>query len=932
MSAGSNNIVVQVTDQVDATIAPKIKAIGDAARNANTNINALQTSIATLGGGTANLNRALSALTPNLNTAGAGTGRLTGAIAQLAGRVAGAEAGFGMLGGAFARVGVAAGIAGPLIVAALAVAAVVGAILVYEKFEAAARKLVEAQATLYEHIGTQRDRLLTLHETLVGLVDGPLAKYRAELADLSARSIITDISAITKVLDEQKSKWATLVAFVERYYEVTTGLTRSTQKPFTIQDAEDFINVTKRAEAAASSQGHGLKGLQDALSATGAKLTELHNLEQTLNGRNLANTEVARKGVQDYYNALLQDLDIFNAERIIKVKGANGELLSEQRRASQEELRVFNDQLSKLKSDPSGVVSPQDTLALRQSQQKQFLTEHPNASNPSSPFNQTLVSLDKDVGNAQQAIARQNASLDDLITKYKNETLASGAYSVALKTEVEQRKAALDVDKIKPGGDAKTTEALNKLIEARQANVEISREETSIYQQFIGPIEKYNAAVAASAKLLKDGAISANQAAIADAEAARAKQDALNPLNEYVIGLQHEIALFNVYGDALAVATEVDKIRQDLQRQGRDLTVQETKALSDFLTKLQQQREIQSDINALYQENAGTIQRLLTQQLALNTAVSRGVITDTQYKLATAQVNIALADQALLTGRNATLQNQFVAGIGKYITSFKGLAKGISDSYGQAFQTIADGAANSLGRAIAFGENLGDALKNVARTAVSELISGFIKLGIQWLVNEAIAKTVGTAAVASSVAQAGATAAAWAPAAAFASLATFGANAAPADAALVSTVGIAEALSVLGKFAGGGLVAGPGNGTSDRILARLSNGEYVVNAQATSQNRDLLDAINSGSSAVRVNSSVGVGKGAAPLQIVVQHDGSTRIQVQRMSDDRIRVIAKQEAEQAVNVHAPKVIASDLQNPNSRTSKALSQNVETKRRR
>lgn len=49
------------------------------------------------------------------------------------------------------------------------------------------------------------------------------------------------------------------------------------------------------------------------------------------------------------------------------------------------------------------------------------------------------------------------------------------------------------------------------------------------------------------------------------------------------------------------------------------------------------------------------------------------------------------------------------------------------------------------------------------------------------------------------------------------------------------------------KAASGGLIRGPGTGTSDDIPARLSNGEFVVNAAATSRNLDLLRAINDGS-------------------------------------------------------------------------------------
>lgn len=48
------------------------------------------------------------------------------------------------------------------------------------------------------------------------------------------------------------------------------------------------------------------------------------------------------------------------------------------------------------------------------------------------------------------------------------------------------------------------------------------------------------------------------------------------------------------------------------------------------------------------------------------------------------------------------------------------------------------------------------------------------------------------------------------------------------------------------KAATGGRISGPGTGTSDSIPAKLSDGEYVVNAKATKQNLALLDAINSG--------------------------------------------------------------------------------------
>lgn len=47
-------------------------------------------------------------------------------------------------------------------------------------------------------------------------------------------------------------------------------------------------------------------------------------------------------------------------------------------------------------------------------------------------------------------------------------------------------------------------------------------------------------------------------------------------------------------------------------------------------------------------------------------------------------------------------------------------------------------------------------------------------------------------------------------------------------------------------MADGGYVSGPGTSRSDSIPAMLSNGEYVVNARATAENRPLLEALNTG--------------------------------------------------------------------------------------
>jgi hypothetical protein len=65
-------------------------------------------------------------------------------------------------------------------------------------------------------------------------------------------------------------------------------------------------------------------------------------------------------------------------------------------------------------------------------------------------------------------------------------------------------------------------------------------------------------------------------------------------------------------------------------------------------------------------------------------------------------------------------------------------------------------------------------------------------------------------------------------------------------AAVLVAVASAKQLSNANAYADGGFVTGPGGPREDKIHARLSNGEFVVNAAATFQNRAMLEAINAG--------------------------------------------------------------------------------------
>lgn len=62
---------------------------------------------------------------------------------------------------------------------------------------------------------------------------------------------------------------------------------------------------------------------------------------------------------------------------------------------------------------------------------------------------------------------------------------------------------------------------------------------------------------------------------------------------------------------------------------------------------------------------------------------------------------------------------------------------------------------------------------------------------------------------------------------------------------LVGSIGGGAAAPIPGK-AGGGMIHGPGDGTSDDVLMYGSSGEFVVTAEATSRYRPVLEAMNAG--------------------------------------------------------------------------------------
>jgi TP901 family phage tail tape measure protein len=140
------------------------------------------------------------------------------------------------------------------------------------------------------------------------------------------------------------------------------------------------------------------------------------------------------------------------------------------------------------------------------------------------------------------------------------------------------------------------------------------------------------------------------------------------------------------------------------------------------------------------------------------------------------------------------------------------------------------------------------------------------------------------------------------------------ASTAAAGASIISNI---QAVQATG-FKSGGYT---GNvGTSD-VAGVVHGQEFVMNAQATKKNRGALEAMNSGKSSAM-----------SGINITIQDYAGAQYDVQQISETDVVIIAKRVSKETVREDAPQVIAADLQNPNSRTSKALNNNTNATRKR
>lgn len=477
--------------------------------------------------------------------------------------------------------------------------------------------------------------------------------------------------------------------------------------------------------------------------------------------------------------------------------------------------------------------------------------------------------------------------------------------------------------------DTETASLKAKIATVRQS-VELQGHMDSVYEAAIAPQRDYNQGTEAAKKLLDQGAISLEQYQKAMVLATQAYITAVDPLYEFNKAMAEQQHLNNFNPANREIEAQMLGLKNQLMSQGIVLTDQQTTEIQKQLIAQQQQNQLTLARDAIWQNSVGVASDLLAMQNALNGAYSAGAITQTYYAAQMAQTNVKMAEMQNMLG-NGDVFSVFTAGVGQAIGGFESLATSTANILGDVMTTAIDGISDSLAGAIVKGENLRDTLSSVGMTILTELISALIKMGIQYMINAAMSTTALGVTTAASVAAAVTTAAAWAPAAAAVSLATLGTNSGPA------VIGMGAANVAAKSFAMAGFQSGgyTGDAAVNKAAGIVHGQEFVMNAAATKRiGVDNLQAMQDGnmSGITQVQRTEASPARGMPSINVVNNGTPQNYEVDSWSEDDIRLIASDVADQRVKVGAGRAVAKDLRNPNSAASKSFGNNTMTKRRR
>lgn len=373
-----------------------------------------------------------------------------------------------------------------------------------------------------------------------------------------------------------------------------------------------------------------------------------------------------------------------------------------------------------------------------------------------------------------------------------------------------------------------------------------------LYKEVTGPQRELNLTRQAANKLLASGIIDQARFNAIMERARDTYQSAVNPIHEFTKSSQEQLRVSSLLGEAQEIETKVIDQRNKALQMGIPFTQEMADKVRELAVATNEAEKRSKFLNELFVEREQRLRDVSAEQNYLNEAFHAGAINAEMYQSAIAQLNVEAANLRLQLG-GQEWADAFLVGLGRVVEGYQGALPEMANAFGNLFDTITTGFADSIGQAIVYGDNLGESLRNVARSALSELISTIIKMGIQWAVTQALQTAAATTALATqtaaSTAAAATVASAWATPAALVSLASFGSNSIPASAGIVATTSLAQGLAAVPGFEEGGFT---GNLGRKEIAGVVHGQEYVMNAGATARiGVSNLEALASGAAKVQ---------------------------------------------------------------------------------
>lgn len=568
-----------------------------------------------------------------------------------------------------------------------------------------------------------------------------------------------------------------------------------------------------------------------------------------------------------------------------------------------------------------------DTVKLQNvalERQKQVITE---IIGPYQDYQNKVVALAAAMQGGFITLQQYQKGLDDALLakdKFANQKTFSGGVEDGLKRELQALKGLGDQYTINKEllslynqkGSELTTQERERYTVLIQNRIEMER-----YKSLVEGIQKPQTDLVQGTKAinqaLKDSAITTKQAALALEELQLAAAKDANKkgfTDTFVDQTKREIEVLKQSGDAYGVASGLLAL---YNQKGSELDAGQVKLFTSLIqTKLEVERQ-----KTLVEAIVGPFRQYEENIRSLSLAFQENKINALQF-------NEALAQQELTMLRvKAAQETTFGGGYTTQLRIMTLETRNATADLGKQFATIfgpggslSKGIGDAVAQSIVFGKSFKESIRGIAQTILSQLISAITQIGVNMLLQGVIGQGIQAASTVGTVAQGAAITAAMTPAAAMTTLATSGTNAIGIGGILPGIFSLFT--SFIGGFKDGGYT-GPA-GVND-IAGIVHGQEFVMNATATRAHRSTLEALNAGKDPATFVAP----PSSPPVSVRITNEiPEAAYEVRQLGEQDIEIIARR----IVRREAAEVIANDLRNPNSRTSKGISANTTATRRR